>query len=106
MSGLIALFDEKQWKLAIKKIKCPIHHVVKPGCYAWKTKPNPLLKNISNEMAKRFGIRKWVHELDAYGRKIPDYNNHYQPIISAAYAREHIYCNDNPICLKCRRCQA
>ncbi len=89
-----------------KKIKCPLHHVVIPGRHAFKIVPNELAKSctLTDAELKRFGIRKWKYARDRFGNKIPDYNNHYQPEISAAFAIEHIYDPLRPLCQKCRKC--
>lgn len=77
-----------------------------PGKHAFKVKPNPFVKDakLSEADCKFWGIKTWVYERDANGNKIPDYNNHYQPEISAAFAIEHVYDPIRPICQKCQRC--
>lgn len=89
-----------------RKLKCPRHHLAIPGREPWQIEVNEFTKdtNMSDADCKRFGIRKWKYKRDAYGNKIPDYNNHYQPDVSAAFALEHIFDQNSPVCRKCRRC--
>jgi len=103
-NGAVKIFDDKALKAHIKNIRCPLHHKVIPGKLAFLIEPNPLAKDFSDDLCERFKLKKWKWKRDAYGRKIPDYRNHYQPEISAAYAKEKIYTPLNPTCLKCRRC--
>lgn len=102
--GLVQIFSGRELKAHFKNIKCPVHHRVIPGRQPYLIEPNPLMKNFSDSMCKDFGLKKWQYKRDKFGNKIPDYRNHYQPEISAAYAKEKIYRPNNPICTGCRRC--
>lgn len=106
-NGMVSVFSDKDLKTSVKNIECPLHHRIKPGLplyEAWEIEPNPMAKNFSDEMCQRFGLRKWKYKRDRFGNRIPNYNNHFQPEISALYAKEKIYTPDNPVCRKCRRC--
>jgi hypothetical protein len=89
-----------------RRIKCPRHHVVKPGKQPFLITENELVKDtkMSDADIKRFGLRRWKYKRDKFGNKIPDFRNHYQPEISAAFALEAIYDPVNPICARCKRC--
>lgn len=89
-----------------RKLKCPRHHLVIPGKLAWQIEENPFTKDtqMSDTDCKRFGIRKWKYKRDANFNKIPDFRNHYQPEVSAAYVLEHVFDKENPICASCKRC--
>lgn len=89
-----------------RTLRCPRHHIVKPGKNPFQIEENPFTKDtqMSDADCKRFGIRKWKYKRDRFGRKIPNYNNHYQPLVSAAFVLEHIFDDKNPICLKCKKC--
>lgn len=105
--GLVAIYKDKDLKTALKNIKCPLHHTLKPGLKpheAYEIEPDPLAKNFTDDMCKRFGLRKWKYKRNKFGQKIPNYRNHYQPEISALYAKERIYSTNHPICIRCRRC--
>jgi len=90
----------------LRKIKCPRHHIVKPGHNPWVITENEFVKDtkMSDADIKRFGLRRWKYKRDRYGNKIPNFKNHYQPEISAAFALECIFDQNNPICAKCKRC--
>lgn len=90
----------------LRTIKCPRHHVVIPGRNPFLITENEFIKDtkMSDADIKRFGLRRWKYKRDRFGNKIPDYRNHFQPDISAAFALETIYDRNNPICLKCKRC--
>lgn len=105
--GLIGIYTDKDLKTAVKNIKCPLHHVLKPGLpyyEAYQIEPNPNTKHFSNDLCEKFGLKRWRYKKDAFGNKIPNYRNHYQPEISALYAKERIYSPGHPTCRKCRRC--
>lgn len=89
-----------------RTIKCPRHHLVIPGKLAWQIEENPFTKDtkMSDADCKRFGIRKWKYKRDRYGNKIPDFRNHYQPDVSAAYVLSNVHDSANPICANCKRC--
>lgn len=90
----------------VRKIRCPRHHILKPGKLAFQIEPNPFTVDtkMSDEMCRKFGIRKWKYKRDRFGNKIPDYKNHYQPQISAAFALERIFDQHNLVCQKCKKC--
>jgi hypothetical protein len=105
--GVIGIYADKDLKTALKNIKCPLHHALKPGLQpheAFMIEPDPNAKNFSKDMIQKFGLRNWRYKKDRFGRRIPNYRNHYQPEISALYAREKIYNPTNGVCVKCRRC--
>lgn len=107
IKGLVNIYKDKDLKTAVKNIKCPIHHTLKPGLppfQAYEIEPNPFTKHLSQDTCKQFNLRRWKYKRDAYGRKIPNYKNHYQPEISALYAKEKIYTPNHPVCRRCRRC--
>lgn len=75
----------------------------------YKMIPNPHMRGVSqgniNYLNRVFkaGLRKFIYAKDRDGNKIQDFNNYFQPNISPAYALEHIYDPENPICRdKCR----
>ncbi len=106
-AGLVNIYKDKDLKTALKNIKCPLHHALKPGLQeyeAYEIEPNPMAKNFSDDMCKRFGLKKWKYKKDRYGNRIPNFRNHYQPEISALYCRERIYSTGHPVCRQCRRC--
>jgi len=91
------------------KIQCPRNYVLKPGCNPYKVKLNPWFKNITQanvdfiNKSLKVGIKRYTIERDAAGNKIKDPNSYYKPFISPAYALEHIYDPENPICARiCR----
>jgi hypothetical protein len=105
--GLVNIYADKDLKTSVKNIKCPLHHTLKPGLpphEAYEIEPNPLSKHFTNDMCKTFGLRRWRYKRDRYGQKIPNYRNHFQPEISAMYAKERIFSAGHPVCVKCRRC--
>ena len=102
--GAVKIFTDRDIRSHVKNIKCPLHHAVIPGRIGYKIEPNPTMKHLTNDMCQKFGLKKWRYKKDRYGKKIPDYRNHYQPDISAAYARERIYTMGHPVCRNCRRC--
>lgn len=105
--GLVSIYADRDLKTALKNIKCPLHHTLKPGLEpheAFMIEPNPIMKNFSADTCKRFGLKKWKYKRDRTGQKIPNFKNHIQPYISALYAKERIYSPGHPVCLKCRRC--
>jgi hypothetical protein len=105
--GLVGVYADKDLKTALKNIKCPLHHALKPGLEpqeAYELEPNPLAKNFSADLCRQFGLKKWKYKRDRFGNKIPNYRNHFQPYISALYAKERIYSVNHPMCVRCRRC--
>jgi hypothetical protein len=105
--GIVAIYGDKDLKTAVKNIKCPLHHVLKPGLKAheaFEIEPDPMAKNFTKDMLRVFKLRNWKYKRDKYGNKIPNFRNHYQPEISALYAKERIYSPGHPVCQKCRRC--
>lgn len=105
--GLVSVYSDKDLKTALKNIKCPLHHTLKPNLpphEAFMLEPNPLAKNFSDDMCKKFGLKNWTYKKDKFGRKIPNYRNHFQPEVSALYLKERVYSPGHPTCLRCRRC--
>lgn len=105
--GLVAIYADKDLKTALKNIRCPLHHVLKPGLQkheAFMLEPNPMTKNFSKSMLEKFNLKNWTYKRDKFGNKIPNFRNHYQPEISALYAKERIYSPGHPVCRACRRC--
>jgi len=105
--GLVQIYADKDLKTALKNIKCPLHHALKPNMSpheAYMLEPNPLAKNFSADMCKKFGLKNWKYKKDKYGNKIPNFRNHYQPEVSALYLKERVYTPGHPVCRKCRRC--
>lgn len=87
----------------IRKIKCPRHFILKPGCPPFLMKPNPLLKHVSERAIKEFKLRRFVVARDRHGMKIYDRRSYIQPEVSAKFALEHIWDPLNPICkLECK----
>ena len=106
-NGLIAIYSDKDLKTSVKNIKCPLHHVLKPGLQqheAYEIIPNEDMKHFTKDQMKRFGLRNWKYKRDKWGNKIPNYRNHFQPDISAFYAKDYIYSPNQPTCRACRRC--
>ena len=64
----------------------------------------PSLKNIKEADAKKFGIDVWRPKKDKFGNKIQDFNNYYQPDVSAAEMKLRLWNPINPICNACKRC--
>lgn len=105
--GLVGIYADRDLKTALKNIKCPLHHALKPGIpehEAYLIEPNPLSKNFSNDMCKKFGLKRWKYKKDKFGNRIPNFTNHYQPEVSALYLKERVYSAGHPVCRKCRRC--
>jgi hypothetical protein len=102
--GLVAIFNDKDLKTALKNIKCPLHHAVKPGCIGYEIEPNPMAKHFSDDMCKEFKVKNWRYKRDQFNQKILKFSEHYQPEVSALYLKERVYHHTNPICVKCRRC--
>ena len=89
-----------------KKVRCPKHYLLKPGCYPFVMIPDPALKNISDEDLKRFKLSRFKPKRDRFGQKIQDWNSYYQPEMSAAFIIEHAYDPLSPICKQCAgRCK-
>jgi hypothetical protein len=87
----------------IRKIKCPKHFALKPGCAPFEMVPNPLLKRVSERAVREWKLRTMVPKRDKYGNKTYDRKNYYQPFVSAAWAVEHCWDPLNPICkLQCK----
>ena len=105
--GLIAIYGDKDLKTALKNIKCPLHHCLKPGLPMYESfeiEPNPLAKNFTKDFCERFGLKKWKYKRDKLGHKIINFRNHFQPEVSALYLKERVYSTGHPVCRKCRRC--
>lgn len=106
-NGLVGIYADRDLKTALKNIRCPLHHTLKPGLpsyEAYEIEPNPLMKNFSNDLCKKFGLKKWKYKRDKFGNKIPNYRNHYQPEVSALYLQEKVYSTGHPTCRACRSC--
>ncbi len=106
-NGLVAIYADKDLKTALKNIKCPLHHTLKPGMNAedaYLIEPNPNAKNFTADMCKTFGLKKWKYKRDKFNNKIPNYRNHFQPEVSALYLKEMVYTPGHPVCRNCRRC--
>ena len=104
---MVSIYADRDLKTALKNIKCPLHHMLKPNLpahEAFELVPNPLAKNFSDDMCKRFGLKKWKYKKDKLGNRVPNFRNHYQPDVSALYCKERIYSTGHPVCVKCRRC--
>lgn len=105
--GAIGIYADKDLKTALKNIKCPLHHTLKPGVpdyEAFEIEPIPEAKHWSNELCKRLGLKKWKFKRDKFGNKIPNFRNHFQPEVSALYLKERVYSTGHPVCRACRRC--
>ncbi len=105
--GMIAIYGDKDLKTALKNIKCPLHHSLKPRLplhESYMLEPNPMTKNFTEDMCKTFGLKNWKYKRDKYGQKIINFRNHYQPEVSALYLKEKVYSPGHPVCRKCRRC--
>lgn len=105
--GAVGIFADKDLRTALKNIKCPLHHCLKPGLEpqeAFMLEPNPLAKGWNNSFCKEMGLKNWKYKRDMFGNKVPNFRNHFQPEISALYAKERIYSTGHPVCVKCRRC--
>ena len=105
--GLVGVYADKDLKTALKNIKCPLHHTLKPGLQpheAFEIEPNPAMKNFTADTLKQFGLKNWKYKRDRFGNKIPNFRNHFQPEVSALYLREKVYSTGHPVCAKCRRC--
>lgn len=97
--------DGRALPLAIRKIKCPNYFILKPGCYGFERVPNDL-KNLDVGIMKEYNLKNWKWKRDKYGRKIPKWSDYEQPVVSSAFAIEHIYDPNNWVCRnQCRgRC--
>lgn len=105
--GLVGIYADKDLKTALKNIKCPLHHSLKPGLEpqeAYMLEPNPLTKNWTNSFCKQFGLKNYTYKRDKFGNKIPNFRNHFQPEVSALYLKERVYSTGHPVCRTCRRC--
>jgi hypothetical protein len=88
----------------VRKIKCPIHFVLRPGFPPFEMVPNPLLKNVSERAIKEFGLRRFIIKLDKWGRKVRCRSSYYQPEVTATWAIEHCYDPHNWICVnECKK---
>lgn len=106
-NGLVGVYADKDLKTALKNIKCPLHHMLKPGLKAHEAfliEPDPLAKNFSKDMMQKFGLRNWKYKRDKNGNKIPNFRNHFQPEVSSLYLKERVYSPLHPVCAGCRRC--
>lgn len=110
-------FGKEVMSIAARRIKCPLHYALKPGRSGFVMERNPFFKNLTEADARTIrtksgpsvlGIAKsfslWVRKKDAYGRPIPNWDDYYQPEISAAFAKDNIYKLGSPVCHKCKRC--
>lgn len=91
----------------LRKIKCPRHFLLKPGCSPWKMGLNPLMKDVPEWAFRKWPtLRRYIPVKDKHGNKVRDNTSFYQPEISATFAVKHIYDPLNPICkLGCKgRC--
>lgn len=106
-NGLVSIYADKDLKTALKNIKCPLHHCLKPHLKpeeAFILEPNPMAKGFSDDLCKKFNLRKWQYKKDKFGRRIPNFRNHYQPEVSALYLQEKVYTPNHPTCRMCRKC--
>lgn len=87
-------------------IKCPNYFLMIPGRYGFIREPNSLAKKFSEADLKSFSsmtnakspLKNWRFKRDRHGKKIPKWDDYYQPEISAAFAIEHVYDPDNWVC--------
>jgi hypothetical protein len=104
-SGILDKWQESFRGMSVfGKIQCPKNKVLIPGRHAFKIKPNPHAKNMTEGnrkfLSKMLGteIRKWVYVRDRFGNKIPDPTSFYMPPCSPAYILENVYAEDDYIC--------
>jgi hypothetical protein len=91
--------------LYARKIKCPRHYLLKPNADPYLRVLNPKLKNVSDWVVKKYGIKKWMIKYDAYGNRKLNPASFYQPEVSASFVVHQVYDPKHPICQKCRgRC--
>lgn len=96
-----------------RKIKCPGHYMIPPTVDVWLRKPVELLKNCSDFVevkGERRKIKKEAIVHDKWGRKMLDWKKIYklekagivhQPVVTAAWAVEHVY---DPLSVLCNNC--
>lgn len=82
----------------VRKIKCPKHFILKAGCPPYELVPNPLLKNVSEQAIKEFGLKRFIPKRDRWGYKVRERSSYFQPEVTAAWAIEHCYDPMNWIC--------
>lgn len=98
--------DSRAFPLVMSKVRCPNYFILKPGKSGFVEEVNRLAKNFSEDTCKEFGLKRTKFKKDANGNKIPKWDDYYQPVVSAAYAIEHIWDPNNWVCThQCRgRC--
>lgn len=87
-----------------RKIKCPRHYLLMPGKQPFVMERIPSLKNIKEGDARRLGITLWRPKKDAFGNKIQDFKNYFQPEVSPSEMRMRLFTPTHPICASCKRC--
>ena len=90
--------------LIVKKIKCPRHFLLRPGCDPYVMEPIPGMQFLKDADAKLFNVKKWRRKKDARGQWIINRESFYQPEMSAAFIKETVYDSSVPMCQYCRRC--
>jgi hypothetical protein len=90
----------------IRKVRCPRHYLKHCGRDPFVRELDPLLKNVSDFVVKKYGVKKYRIKKDKCGNPILNFEAFMQPPISASFAIEHVWDPKNPICVNdCRgRC--
>ena len=87
-----------------RKIRCPRHFLLTPGKEAFVREINPLYRKLPKWAFKKFNLKETRIKRDRHGNKIVNYKNYYQPLVTAAWAIEHVYDPLNWICQnQCKR---
>jgi hypothetical protein len=91
----------------VRKIKCPRHFLLDPKQDPFERELCRDMKNVSESMAKHFGVSRYKIKRDKHGEPIRNNKAFVQPEISASFAIEHIWDPKNEICARwCRgRCK-
>ena len=105
--------EQKQTPYYKRMIQCPGHWLVNPKVDVYLREPVGLLKNCSDQVeykGQTIKIRKWRIKKDRWGRKLVDWKKLYElrktgqvlhPMVSAAWAIEHVYDPLSDLCLHC-----
>jgi hypothetical protein len=96
----------------MRKIRCPGHYLIPPNVDIYKREPVNLLKNITPWVAEKYKLTKFRRAKDKWGRPIIDWRKLQelrrqgivkQPMISAAFAIEHVWDPKSALCMNCQK---
>jgi hypothetical protein len=90
--------------LYARKIKCPMHYILKPGGIPYVMERIPSLKNISEANAKALKLQLWRPKKDRFGRKILNEKDYIQPEVSASEMKMRLWNPTHPMCQRCKAC--